>query len=126
MSLVDHLEGAKLVPAERESHSQEIKVTHDRGGRIAQWIAFSLGTQRLRVRFSAFPTEFTYSVDVVEINRQQHCLVLCGLCKKLNHVDRTHLALQDSATKKKVTHDQVEPRLHVRVSILFSFIKHST
>ena len=51
------------------------------GGRIAQWIAFSLRTQRPRVRFSAFPTEI-YSVDVVEINRQQHCLVLSGQCKK--------------------------------------------
>ena len=68
---------------------------------IAQWIAFSLRTQRPRVRFSVFPTEITYSVDVVEINRQQHCLVLSGQCKKLNNVDRTHLALQDSATKNR-------------------------
>ena len=70
-------------------------------GRIAQWIAFSPRTQRPRVRFSAFPTELTYSVDIVETNRQQHCLVLRGQCKKLNNVDRTHLALQDSATKKE-------------------------
>ena len=56
----------------------------------------SLRTQWPRVRFSAFPK--IYSLDVAEFNRQQHCLVLSG--QKHNNVDRTHLVLLDSATKK--------------------------
>ena len=49
-------------------------------GRIAQWIAFSLPTQRPRVRFSAFPKIYflrkfnskrSLVFDVAEINRRQ-------------------------------------------------------
>ena len=42
------------------------------GGLIAHWIGFLL-------RWKFIPRN---SVDVVEINRQQHCLVISGQCKK--------------------------------------------
>ena len=70
------------------------------GGRIAQWIAFSLRTQRPRIRFLAFPRFFQIPnfqtsglkfLDVVEIYRQQCMLSVCGQCIKCLIVDRTHL-----------------------------------
>ena len=59
------------------------------GGRIAQWLAFTLQTQQPWVRFLAFPKIFSedlilteiYSLDVAKFNRQQHCLVISGQCK---------------------------------------------
>ena len=51
------------------------------GGRVAQWMAFSLHTQWPRVQFSAFPKEI-YSLDAGDINQLQHCLVR-GQCGSL-------------------------------------------
>ena len=41
------------------------------GGRIAQWTAFSLCTQRPWVQFLAFPRNF---LDVAEVNQRGCCL----------------------------------------------------
>ena len=49
----------------------EMKELKGLGGRVAQWIAYLLFTQRPRVRFSAFPRFFSEILDVIEIYRQR-------------------------------------------------------
>ena len=56
-------------------------------GRIARWIAFSLRTQRPRVRFSML-------LRLIDSSNA----VLSGKCRKLNHVDMTHLVPQKNTT----------------------------
>ena len=55
------------------------KTTFRCGGRHSTAVAFKLRALAARVRFSAFPR--LEILDVIEINRHQHCLV-CGQCNK--------------------------------------------
>ena len=52
---------------------------------------------------------FQNSVDVVEINQQQHCLALSGQCKKLDNVDRT---------KKKEVRGSRNQTQHSRLGVI--------
>ena len=59
--------------------------------RVAQWIAFSLCTQRPRVRFLAFPRIFSEELFILDVAKN-NWLLNSGQ-QRLNNLDRTHLAL---------------------------------